>query len=114
LQISQPRQPCWKLSRRWRIKDLSARVERSGRTGWYFRVLAEGPVEAGTALELVRRPCPEWTVATANEVMHRRKGDAEAARALAACHGLSESWRESLSRRADGWVADERPRLEGN
>ncbi|WP_218280054.1 MOSC domain-containing protein [Verrucomicrobium spinosum] len=25
VQVSQPRQPCWKLARRWRVKDLSAR-----------------------------------------------------------------------------------------
>ena len=32
LQLSQPRQPCWKLARRWRRKDLAAQVERNGRT----------------------------------------------------------------------------------
>ena len=26
LQVSQPRAPCWKLARRWEIKDLTARV----------------------------------------------------------------------------------------
>lgn len=26
LQVTQPRQPCWKLARRWRLKDLTARV----------------------------------------------------------------------------------------
>ena len=26
VQISQPRQPCWKLARRWRMKDLALRV----------------------------------------------------------------------------------------
>ncbi|MGH2369464.1 MAG: MOSC domain-containing protein, partial [Chloroflexota bacterium] len=47
VQVSQPRQPCWKLARRWRVRDLAARVERMGYTGWYFRVLAEGIVAAG-------------------------------------------------------------------
>lgn len=100
VQISQPRQPCWKLSRRWQIKDLAARVERTGRTGWYFRVLREGSIEPGVQLQLVARPHPEWTVSLANEVMHQRKADFEVARCLAECPALSQSWKHSLARRA--------------
>ena len=44
VQVSQPRQPCWKLARRWRVKDLALQVERTGRTGFYFRVLRHGEV----------------------------------------------------------------------
>jgi len=33
VQVSQPRQPCWKLARRWRMKELTALVDRTGRTG---------------------------------------------------------------------------------
>jgi len=114
VQVSQPRQPCWKLARRWRIKDLALRVQQTGRTGWYFRVLREGRVEAGRPLVLVDRPHPEWTVAAANEVMHHRKADMEAARALAACPALSARWRETLSRRAStGQAESSAARLEG-
>lgn len=101
LQITQPRQPCWKLARRWRIKDLTAQVERTGQTGWYFRVLNVGALRAPTDLTLLERPHPEWTIATANEIMHH-KTDFAAARALAACPALSESWKNGLRRRADG------------
>ena len=52
LQVSQPRQPCWKLSRRWRIADLAQQVVKNGRSGWYFRVLKEGYIEANQALVL--------------------------------------------------------------
>src|SRR3954447_26270036 len=30
VQVSQPRQPCWKLARRWGLKDLPARVQQTG------------------------------------------------------------------------------------
>lgn len=115
VQVSQPRQPCWKLARRWRIKDLAARVQRTGYTGWYFRVLREGYVEPNAALILVERLFPEWTVARANEVMHRRRGDdREAAAALAACPLLTKNWRHSLAKRAaTGETSDERRRLIG-
>jgi len=96
VQVSQPRQPCWKIARRWRIKDLTARVRETGRTGWYLRVLEEGYVEAGMPVELLERPFPQWTVARATGIMHRCREDREAAVALAACPALSAAWRESL------------------
>jgi MOSC domain-containing protein YiiM len=101
VQVSQPRQPCWKLARRWRVKNLVAQVERSGRTGFYFRVLQHGQVEAGSRLELVKLSFPKLTVAHANEVMHHRKEDFSAAAELAMCPMLSASWKDSLWSRAE-------------
>lgn len=113
VQVTQPRQPCWKLSRRWRIKDLAARLEHTGRTGWYFRVLNEGSIQAGVALELIERPSPRWSIAAANVVMHRRKNDIPLSLELAACPQLSASWQKSLAGRATGGAADSRERLRG-
>lgn len=100
VQISQPRQPCWKLARYWRIQDLAVRVQQTGRTGWYFRVLKEGHVQAGQDLVLRERPYPHWTVSTANQVMHHLVKDRQAAQNLADCEALSSRWREKLRRRA--------------
>jgi MOSC domain-containing protein YiiM len=99
VQVSQPRQPCWKLARRWRIKDLALRVQQTGRTGWYFRVLQPAEVSAGMPLALVDRPYPQWTVATANRLMHHDRNDLNAAHALASCPALSLSWQSTLSKR---------------
>ena len=97
VQVSQPRQPCWKIARRWRIKDLTARVRETGRTGWYLRVLTEGYVEPGLPVTLIERPYPQWTVARATEIMHRRREAPAAAAELAACPLLSTAWRETLA-----------------
>ncbi|MBK5933956.1 MOSC domain-containing protein [Rhodovulum imhoffii] len=35
LQVSQGRQPCWKLNLRFDVPDMAQRVQKSGRTGWY-------------------------------------------------------------------------------
>ncbi|MDH4084177.1 MAG: MOSC domain-containing protein [Nitrospira sp.] len=100
VQVSQPRQPCWKLARRWGIKDLAIRFQETGRTGWYFRVLREGFVKAQDKLVLVDRRDPQWTVALANLIMHHQKNDIDAARELANCPTLSARWRVKLWKRS--------------
>jgi MOSC domain-containing protein YiiM len=102
LQITQPRQPCWKLSRLWNIPQFAVRVQQSGRTGWYFRVLEAGTLAPGDELVLVERSHPEFTVAYAHAVMHDRPHVREVDLALAACPTLAASWRMTLTRRAAG------------
>src|SRR5690606_20539649 len=46
VQITQGRQPCWKLSAHIGRDDMAARFQKSGRTGWYYRILQEGFIEA--------------------------------------------------------------------
>lgn len=96
VQVSQPRVPCFKLAYRWRIKDLTARVRRTGRAGWYLRVLEPGWLEAGAEVELRERACPQWSVLSAIEIEQRRRKDPEAARRLATCESLTTAWREWL------------------
>jgi MOSC domain-containing protein YiiM len=107
LQVSQPRAPCWKLARRWRVPDLVQRVQRHGRTGWYYRVLHEGWVEPGVDITLAERTLPAWTIASMNTLRNRRDRDApdyiESARALANTAVLAASWRELFAARAREW-----------
>ena len=114
IQVTQPRQPCWKLARKWRVKSLAALVQKTGFTGWYFRVLQEAEVEAPGEFELIERPHPEWSVAQANHVMHDLKKDWEMASQLGSCPALSESWKSSLLSRAEKHQSHpEGPRLIG-
>lgn len=99
LQISQPRPPCWRLARWWQRKEFAARMEETGRTGWYCRVIKEGYAEAGTAMELLDRPYPEWTVSLANHLLYESRNRPDQIEALASCSLLAESWRESLLKR---------------
>lgn len=114
VQVSQPRRPCWKLARRWRIKTLPLQVQESGRTGWYVRVLQEGIVAAGMPVALLERPYPEWTIEQANRVMHTDKDDVAAALRLASIPLLSAGWRTTLTNRAAQREADPARRLIGD
>jgi MOSC domain-containing protein YiiM len=100
LQVSQPRQPCWKLSRHWKLPKLAVRVQQTRRTGWYFRVLNEGLLESGQVMKVIDRTCPRWTIAAANDVMFAKPRNSENDQKLAACPLLSSSWRETLRTRA--------------
>jgi MOSC domain-containing protein YiiM len=98
LQVSQPRQPCSNISRRWQRRGLTEEVARNGRTGWYMRVFDEGEVVAGAPVCLLERPSPAWTVARAAGVMARRASHrAEALTFLDEVPALSEAWRQALS-----------------
>jgi MOSC domain-containing protein YiiM len=102
IQVTGPRYPCVKISRRWGIPTLTARVAETGRTGWYCRVLQEGWVEPGVPILLVNRPYPTISVARVNDFGHGRNRDVEAAQELAACPLLPESWQHLVVQRAMG------------
>ena len=55
LEVTYERGPCVKISRRWSRPDLTRRVETTGRTGWYHRVVEPGELGTGDAYELVER-----------------------------------------------------------
>lgn len=97
VQVSQPRQPCWKIARRWGVKTLTKTVTQTGRTGWYLRVLREGDLQPGQRAELLDRPHPDWTVARANDVMFGREVDRLAVIELMGIRELAESWKKDLA-----------------
>jgi MOSC domain-containing protein YiiM len=63
IEVSQPRQPCWKIEHRFGAKGMVASIIQTGRCGWYFRVLEMGEVAAGDSLERVALGATEWSVA---------------------------------------------------
>jgi MOSC domain-containing protein YiiM len=100
-EVSQPRQPCWKLARRWRRHELTGLVVRNGRSGWYLRVLEEGWIAAKTPIELIERPNPAWTIARANQILHHRRTDLALTLELAEVPRLADSWVDELRERAE-------------
>ena len=98
VQVSQPRGPCSKISKRWDRPDLLRRVEETGRHGWYLRVLQEGTVEAGLELRLTERPHPDWSVRRARDAFRWRKREKALAAELAGCEALAATARDELLR----------------
>jgi len=99
-EVSQPRQPCWKLARRWRMHELTGLVVRNGRSGWYLRVVEQGWIETQLPVTLIERPNPAWSIARANEIMYRHRTDLYLTLELANVPRLADSWVEELRVRA--------------
>lgn len=97
LEVSQPRQPCWKISRRHADKTLTKRVAQTGRTGWYVRVTVPGTIQAGDALTLTHRPNPTWTVARVNDILVGREVDRIAVIELMNLPELSDEWKKDIA-----------------
>jgi MOSC domain-containing protein YiiM len=55
VQVTKARGPCYKLQYRTGVPDMIKRVLANGRSGWYVRVLQEGPVAAGQEIVPLQR-----------------------------------------------------------
>jgi MOSC domain-containing protein YiiM len=100
VEVSQGRQPCWKLSDRFGVADMARRVQDSGRSGWYYRVLEPGTVQAGDTLALLARPHPQWPLPRLAELLYRRSLDLMELQAALALP-LVPSWRKLFERRLE-------------
>ena len=96
VEVAQGRQPCWKQGHRLGSSQVVAAMVESGRTGWYYRVIEEGSVAAGDAIELTSRVHPEWSVARVFDLLigGRRKGAKAELKDLSRLRELADGWRE--------------------
>ena len=99
LQIAQGRQPCWKLNARFGVTDMAYRVQRAGRTGWYYRVLATGTITPGDEMHLLERPQPAWPLARLITLLYTRTTAFDELVAASSIPELAEGWRNLAARR---------------
>lgn len=94
LEISQPRQPCWKIEHRFGEKRMVARIIATARSGWYFRVLEEGETRAGDMLERVATGATEWSVRRTFTTIFSGKGSNEELLQLSELESLAPKLRD--------------------
>lgn len=93
LEVSQGRQPCWKLNIRFAVPDMARRVQATGRSGWYFRVIEPGQIKTDDHASLEQRPAPDWPLTRVNDLFYRDKLNRPALAAFVALPRLPERWR---------------------
>jgi MOSC domain-containing protein YiiM len=65
VQVSRPREPCFKLANKHGQPSLPRWIRETGYTGFYCRVLEPGVIQSGDAITLLDRPHPTQTIAAA-------------------------------------------------
>lgn len=95
LQVTQPRQPCFKFALRFDDKRLPKTMVRNGRSGWYYRVIETGVLAAGDRLDVLERPNPTWPMVRFNRVLSSKSSAMEDMVEIATLAGLATSWRET-------------------
>ncbi|TVP83067.1 MAG: MOSC domain-containing protein [Alkalicoccus sp.] len=100
VQISQPREPCYKPAARLGIKELPHLIRQTGYSGYYVRVLKEGTVKPGDFLKLLKAGEKQITIAEANRIMYYDTRNAEKTAELLQEEALADAWRIPLEKRA--------------
>lgn len=100
VQVTQPRSPCFKLGLRVGSARFLKTFLASGRLGFYFRVLQEGEVGAGDAMERIAREANPLKISELIQLLYFRPVDRSALeralRAGALDRGLRHQLEESL------------------
>ena len=98
IQVTQPRSPCFKLNFHFGISDMSARMQKAGKTGWLYRVVLGGKVSADAPLELASR-LSDVSVYEACAIAWHMPFDDDQYRRLLSVAGLSTSWTRTMQKR---------------
>jgi MOSC domain-containing protein YiiM len=106
LEVSQPREPCFKLGIRMGDAGFVHTFGAAGRTGTYLRIIEEGEIAAGDPITVVDRPDHDLTVGGIHEAF--TDGTVELLRSVASTDAVPESWRAWAQRNLVRAKAEER------
>lgn len=106
LQVTQFRQPCFKLALSFDDNRLPQAMVRSGRLGWYARVVREGSVGKGDTLLLAARPNPSWSVRRLAQSFLGHAAAPDDFAELSGLEGLADELRHIASKKASKSTSD--------
>ncbi len=107
VQVTQPRQPCWKLSASTNVKKMTAVIFQHGLTGWYSKVLKEGTVRQNDTMVLQERAYPNLNIELLNQLIINPLVNEDVTLEALACEELGKPFKESLQKRYDSKGEDE-------
>ncbi|WP_428739076.1 MOSC domain-containing protein [Sulfurimonas sp.] len=99
VQVTQPRQPCWKLSANTGVKEMTKFILESGYTGWYAKVLQEGTISQNDDLFLKERVENELSIEILNKLMFDISYDKRLAKKAVDSTLLGKPFQESLEKK---------------
>ena len=69
--VTQPREPCVTLDARMGTKNLSSRIRKSGRSGFYFSVEKEGFIKNGDSIKNISKDKNRVSISDFNQIINR-------------------------------------------
>jgi MOSC domain-containing protein YiiM len=99
LEVAQPRTPCWKIGARMDDPDFPVWFAAAGRPGAYLRIVTEGELGTGDAVDVVHRPGHGLTIGHVARIYH---GDRARCGELLKAPELAEEWRAWVAERLGG------------
>jgi MOSC domain-containing protein YiiM len=103
LEVSQPRQPCWKIEHRFQRKAMVKAIIQNHNCGWYYRVVEEGSARAGDVLERTQIGHEDWSVGKLFAKLYdpKHKASLDELRAIAGLDKLCDLWRSKVQEAVD-------------
>ena len=100
VEVTQPRDTCYRLGIRLENPQMPALVVAHHRPGFYFRVIQEGELGAGDRIEKLSDGPERVTVAEIDALLYSAEHPLEALRRAARIPALSPGWQASMRRLA--------------
>lgn len=101
LMVTQPRMPCYKLALRFNRDDIIKRFLRSRRSGFYFSIVQEGEVSAGSEITILSRDSHRVTVTDISQLYLSKAPQPEVLRRAIQVTALPQNWKDALRLRAE-------------
>lgn len=96
LMVTQPRMPCYKLNIRFNRDDMIRLFLTSRRSGFYFSVVEEGEVRAGTDVKLVHQDPQRVTVVDILELYLEKSPNPALLQRVMNVDALPQGWKTEL------------------
>jgi MOSC domain-containing protein YiiM len=92
-EVTQPRLPCFKLAAKFQLNNIIERFLESRRSGFYLRVLREGILEAGVAIDWIQSESTRVTIRELVDLYANKHPERSQIERVLSARGLSASWR---------------------
>ena len=99
VQCSQPREPCHKLSKIFDRPEIGKKIQETGFSGFYLRVLKQGWVKPGAEIKCVQKEHSGFSVYEVNKLLYSDKKNCEKIQELLQIEALSADMRELFKKR---------------
>ncbi len=99
IQVSQPRQPCHKLNKIFNDQSMACTIQKTGFSGYYFRVLKTGVVKTDSTIKRIH--VGKFSIEKANALLRKGGTNIGHIEELISLEALSNDWKEMFQKRLD-------------